>query len=1125
MDRRGAEAASAQLMLQEQYQGKVEHQRFHGFGHAMLASGSEYQGEFAHGRAEGLGTIVWEDGLKYVGEFSDNSATGQGCLSWPNGAEYFGDIKRGRRHGVGVHTFAETRYAGEWKDGRRHGIGSQFTEDSVYYGEWENGKRHGWGMIQFASGNRYQGMWKEDLMEGYGTMQWVTLQKWCQRIDLTNVTSYKEAVEKARNAVMNVGSTTSSSLGPYTPSTLASNSVLQRYVGLWKANRPHGRGEYTTFIHTPKGNSREVPFQTQNRYVGDFVDGQREGHGTYYYADGTVYEGNWKQNLKHGEGCIYHPDGTGDSVVMENDAPSKSVSRGRSEKGIQIQDLLPDVVSVDRLGTKDDTTVSQIREILSMYNNYLRHLYVCYAKWYSPIDLFATAEASVKKGDVPHPARIAAQCVNLIIPASCPALKRNELMTNHAVSSVVDRAMDACNAAISKVMAASEGFHAAGGSEVSIVEGHVPTAEEIAEASKTVTELDTTAAPTLAGLSEASREASRSPGTRGRRAATPLDATRSTVPEIPDLEEQPSRRVVQSIMTLRQFHALLVDTQILGIGLGLDVVDDVIAPALFRLSYKTGVLQAADDGMPVSDGLPLQDKAEFAVQYPAFLEALVRIAHYKLTRTAPFMSATSKHAVSLPDQLRYVIETYFIPLSMVMKEVDATHELRKLGLDPFQNEGIENSTLDDLRRTAFRLLKDQQRQARAVRGDRPPSALPGSSGLGDTMTDTQSRHAGESEGRPTSADGISMAADVSAPSEVSCVAEVKGRKRWAETAFRRSSRCTLEVLEVETTRNFQGSFSTARHNVIIQTVDGVSHFGGIVQQSRLDQLLVANKGWRSLLAEDEPGPQAWMGYLPVLEHLENSMDTLHRLYRHCIPKGSQRAQLYRLIQGLAQCGCLKLEGLPSTPPPTTPDTPLPPDDSSAVTQPPTDRPVVMSCFSVLKHLFFDVFGVEIGQQVHCVKLAPERFSVTDKVGVDANTLRMLLKSSPDFAEALKMREMEEEEKSKIRECYAACGAVVGEDLWWVASQQTFLPFEAFLTVIVYLSRVLFASARTAEGSLNRFLRQWLDPLTEAAEGKRAAYGETVRMSRQAPPPIRNEVAWPMIKKKAPPEDPKKKKKK
>ena len=34
-----------------------------------------------------------------------------------------------------------------------------------------------------------------------------------------------------------------------------------------------------------------------------------EGKGIEYYADGSKYDGEWKEGLKEGKGTIFYPDG------------------------------------------------------------------------------------------------------------------------------------------------------------------------------------------------------------------------------------------------------------------------------------------------------------------------------------------------------------------------------------------------------------------------------------------------------------------------------------------------------------------------------------------------------------------------------------------------------------------------------------------------------------------------------------------------------------------------------------------------------------------------------------------------------------------------------------------------
>ena len=67
------------------------------------------------------------------------------------------------------------------------------------------------------------------------------------------------------------------------------------YEGEWKAGKPEGRGTFR--------------FASGNVYEGEFKAGKMEGRGTYRYADGNVYEGEYKAGKKEGRGTYRYADG------------------------------------------------------------------------------------------------------------------------------------------------------------------------------------------------------------------------------------------------------------------------------------------------------------------------------------------------------------------------------------------------------------------------------------------------------------------------------------------------------------------------------------------------------------------------------------------------------------------------------------------------------------------------------------------------------------------------------------------------------------------------------------------------------------------------------------------------
>ena len=46
-----------------------------------------------------------------------------------------------------------------------------------------------------------------------------------------------------------------------------------------------------------------------DKYVGEFRDGYRNGHGTFIWSDEGKYEGKWKDGKFHGQGTFTFSDG------------------------------------------------------------------------------------------------------------------------------------------------------------------------------------------------------------------------------------------------------------------------------------------------------------------------------------------------------------------------------------------------------------------------------------------------------------------------------------------------------------------------------------------------------------------------------------------------------------------------------------------------------------------------------------------------------------------------------------------------------------------------------------------------------------------------------------------------
>mmetsp|Transcript_33550 Transcript_33550/g.58754 ORF Transcript_33550/g.58754 Transcript_33550/m.58754 type:complete len:192 (+) Transcript_33550:230-805(+) len=102
------------------------------------------------------------------------------------------------------------------------------------------------------------------------------------------------------------------------------------YLGEIKRGKPHGKG------------TMKYRRSNTHMYIGDWVQGLKEGYGVYVWKDGDKYEGEWKKDLRHGRGSQIWDDGRsyvgewryhqvhGEGVAVEADGSTYS---GRWKNG------------------------------------------------------------------------------------------------------------------------------------------------------------------------------------------------------------------------------------------------------------------------------------------------------------------------------------------------------------------------------------------------------------------------------------------------------------------------------------------------------------------------------------------------------------------------------------------------------------------------------------------------------------------------------------------------------------------------------------------------------------------------------------------------------------------------
>ncbi|XP_019368423.1 PREDICTED: radial spoke head 10 homolog B2-like [Gavialis gangeticus] len=247
-------------LIVKSYEGEKVHGLYEGEGVAYFEGGSVYRGMFSEGLMHGQGTYTWADGVKYEGTFVKNVQLYNGTYTWCDGSVYEGEITKGVRHGFGMYKSGThpVSYIGQWCEGKRHGKGTIYYNQegtSLYDGDWVNNIKEGWGIRCYESGNIYEGQWEKNVRHGEGRMRWLT--------------------------------------------------INQEYTGQWANGIQHGFGTHTWFLKRIPGSQ----YPLRNEYIGNFVKGDRHGHGRFIYASGAMYDGEWICNKKHGFGRFVFKNG------------------------------------------------------------------------------------------------------------------------------------------------------------------------------------------------------------------------------------------------------------------------------------------------------------------------------------------------------------------------------------------------------------------------------------------------------------------------------------------------------------------------------------------------------------------------------------------------------------------------------------------------------------------------------------------------------------------------------------------------------------------------------------------------------------------------------------------------
>lgn len=302
-------------------------------------SGSYYIGDVNDNQEpHGKGTFYRNNGDITEGDFVNGYIEGYAVTHFSNGDIYEGEYKSGKRHGVGRYIFAKSGniYEGGYEDGHMQGYGTfYYNGGDVYEGQFDNGYYSGLGVYFYHNSNdRYVGHFTKDTKHGMGTYHYgngdVFIGAFSQGKKHGHGVYYFPSDNKRVGEWINGEKSSTNKMFPDKSSEKKVNYTDgSYYLGeVNEAGNPHGYGTWYyaqgdryegNFANGKRHGVGRYHFSNGNRYEGQFDNGAISGFGTYYYTNGDIYEGNYKNGKRCGAGISTYSNGAKYLGNFEND--------------------------------------------------------------------------------------------------------------------------------------------------------------------------------------------------------------------------------------------------------------------------------------------------------------------------------------------------------------------------------------------------------------------------------------------------------------------------------------------------------------------------------------------------------------------------------------------------------------------------------------------------------------------------------------------------------------------------------------------------------------------------------------------------------------------------------------
>ena len=340
-------------LIGDKYEGTIINDKKEGYGIYYWYDGSKYEGYYKNDCREGFGKMFWKDGNKYIGNWVNGDREGFGILLLKNGNYFKGVYKKNNRNGFGIfNSINNYRYEGEYNDNNKEGFGCYYWDDGckyigemkedyrigigifvynngdIYEGEW-NLIKNGIGTYYFHNGNKYEGEWKNGNKNGKGIFYLGNDIKFegywkNDRMLLNNYITNKEYILNIQEFIED-------------------GKILINYIdgdiyeGQYNPNKKVIEGIGTYYFNNGniyKGNFKENQFEGKgelsyiygDKLIGIFNNGVINGKGEIHDANGDKSEGEWKKGLKNGIFIYYDKkDNTITKSLYENNKFIKDI--------------------------------------------------------------------------------------------------------------------------------------------------------------------------------------------------------------------------------------------------------------------------------------------------------------------------------------------------------------------------------------------------------------------------------------------------------------------------------------------------------------------------------------------------------------------------------------------------------------------------------------------------------------------------------------------------------------------------------------------------------------------------------------------------------------------------------